>query len=121
MFELENNVGQNTGLKLKKLFKGFPVKRKENPLYEPPWKVTTVDECNFYHSTDIPGVGLIEGQWDLRGGFDEYLGGYDFSGKRVLEIGPATGFLTFQIEKTAAEVVAVELPMDRSFWNAVPY
>jgi O-methyltransferase len=38
-----------------------------------------------------------------------------------LEIGPATGFLTFHMEKTAREVVAVELPMDRGFWNAVPY
>ena len=121
MFEPVNNDCQNTGLKLKNPFKRLPAKRQGSQLYEPPWTVTTVDECNFYHSTDIPGVGLIEGQWDLRGGFDEYLGGYDFTGKRVLEIGPATGFLTFQIEKTAAEVVAVELPMDRSFWNAVPY
>jgi hypothetical protein len=40
---------------------------------------------------------------------------------RSLEIGPATGFLTFHMEKTAREVIAVELPMDRSFWNSVPY
>lgn len=39
----------------------------------------------------------------------------------MLEIGPATGFLTFEIEKSAREVVAVELPMDRGFWNSVPY
>ena len=39
----------------------------------------------------------------------------------MLEIGPASGFLTFEIEKKAREVVSVELPMDRSFWNAVPY
>ena len=108
-------------LKLKKLFKGFPRKAQETTLYEEPWAIKTVEECNFYHSTDIPGVGLIEGQWDLRDGIDDYLGGYDFTGKRVLEIGPATGFLTFHIEKVATEVVAVELPMDRSFWNAVPY
>jgi len=106
---------------LKKLFKKIFGTGQENQLYEQAWTITSVDECNFYHSTEIPGVGLIEGQWDLRQGLDEYLGGYDFTGKRVLEIGPATGFLTFQIEKTAQEVVAVELPMDRDFWNAVPY
>ncbi len=93
----------------------------DEQLYETPQRIEGVDECNFYHTTDIPGVGTVEGQWDLRNGVDEYLGGFDFSGKRVLEIGPATGFLTFHMEKTAQEVVAVELPMDRDFWNAVPY
>jgi len=90
-------------------------------LYETPWPVASAAECNFYHTTDIPGHGLVEGQWDLRAGVAEYLGHYDFTGQRVLEIGPATGFLTFEMEKSAREVVAVELPMDRSFWNAVPY
>jgi hypothetical protein len=109
------------GSYLKNLFEKFSGKRRKSHLYEKPWKINSVDQCNFYHSTDIPGVGLVEGQWDLREGFDEYLGHYDFTGKRVLEIGPATGFLTFQVEKAASEVVAVELPMDRRFWNAVPY
>lgn len=93
----------------------------DEKLYETPIHIDSAAECNFYHTTEIPGVGLIEGQWDLRDGVDEYLGGYDFTGKRILEIGPATGFLTFHMEKTAREVVAVELPMDRTFWNAVPY
>jgi len=106
---------------LKKLFERIAGKGRKDLLYERPQKVSSVDQCNFYHSTDIPGVGAVEGQWDLRAGFHEYLGGYDFTAKRVLEIGPATGFLTFQIEKAAREVVAVELPMDRNFWNAVPY
>ena len=102
---------------LKKLF----TKEQRKPLYEQPRHVVSLDECNFYHTTDIPGAGVAEGQWDLRDGFEEYLGNYDFSGQRVLEIGPATGFLTFQIEKTARDIVAVELPMDRDFWNSVPY
>jgi len=108
-------------LNLKNVIKRLFGKEKQSQLYEQPWNITSVDQCNFYHTTDIPGIGLAEGQWDLREGVDEYLGPYDFTGKRVLEIGPATGFLTFQIEKTAREVVAVELPMDRNFWNAVPY
>ena len=90
-------------------------------LYLTPPHIDSLADCNFYHTTDIPGVGTVEGQWDLRDGVDAYLGGYDFTGKRVLEIGPATGFLTFHMEKTAREVVAVELPLDRNFWNAVPY
>jgi O-methyltransferase len=106
---------------LKKILKGILGNKRNAGLYENPRDVKSVNECNFYHTTDIPGHGVVEGQWDLREGIDEYLGSFDFTGKRVLEIGPAMGFLTFNIEKTAREVVAVELPMDRNFWNAVPY
>lgn len=90
-------------------------------LFETPWQVASADECNFYHTMELPGVGVVQGQWDLREGVHEYLGHHDFADERVLEIGPASGFLTFHIERAAREVVAVELPMDRGFWNAVPY
>lgn len=106
---------------MKKAFQKVFRREQDTPDYQQPLNITSPDECNFYHTTDIPGMGTVEGQWDLRNGLDDYLGHYDFSGQRLLEIGPATGFLTFQIEKTASEVVAVELPMDRSFWNSVPY
>jgi O-methyltransferase len=106
---------------LKKTFNKIFAKGQKSPLYEQPLDISSKDDCNFYHTTDIPGIGVAEGQWDLRDGFNEYLGEFDFSGTRVLEIGPATGFLTFEIEKTARDIVAVELPMDRSFWNSVPY
>jgi hypothetical protein len=52
------------------------------------------EDCLFYHTVDIPGHGVVRGQWDLRQQVDTYLGGYRFAGKRVLEIGPASGFLT---------------------------
>jgi len=91
------------------------------PPYQPPIFIESTDECNFYHTIDIPGIGLVEGQWDLRSHVEEYLGGFGFRDRRVLEIGPATGFLTFEMEKRGAEVVVVEPPMDREFWNSVPY
>lgn len=106
---------------LKKKLQNIFDHQRDKPLFEQPLKIDSIADCNFYHTTDIPGVGTVEGQWDLRERVGAYLGDYDFSGQRVLEIGPATGFLTFEIEKTARDVVAVELPMDRSFWNAVPY
>lgn len=90
-------------------------------LFQTPRTVSSVSECEFYHTMELPGIGTVEGQWDLTDGVDEYLGGYDFSGKRVLEIGPASGFLTFYMEKVAREVVAVDLPMDDAFWDFVPY
>ena len=67
-------------------------------------------DCDFYHSMISPGVGKIIGLWDLRQTVDDYVGRIDFAGKRVLEIGPASGFLTIEMERRGADVVAVELP-----------
>jgi SAM-dependent methyltransferase len=76
----------------------------------PPEEAPTLEECGFYHSIELPGLGLQHGQWDLRPGIDEYLGKTDFRGLRVLEIGPANGFVTFELERRGATVVAVDLP-----------
>ena len=67
-------------------------------------------DCDFYHSMISPWVGKIIGLWDLRQTVDDYLGRIDFAGKRVLEIGPASGFLAIEMERRGADVVAVELP-----------
>jgi hypothetical protein len=69
---------------------------------------------------DIPGYGLMEGEWDLRDGVEEYLGGVDFKGRRVLELGTASGFLCFSMEKKGADVVAHDLSEEQS-WDIVPY
>ena len=77
---------------------------------EPPAKTPALEECVFYHSIELPGLGLQRGQWDLRPGIDAYLGPTDFDGLRVLEIGAANGFVTFELERRGAEVVAIDLP-----------
>ena len=51
---------------------------------------------------------------------DDYLGKVAFAGQRVLEIGPASGFLTFEMEKRGAEVVSVEVIAEHH-WDFVPY
>jgi O-methyltransferase len=56
---------------------------------------------------EIPGVGPVEGPWDLCD-VDAYLGHIELKGKRVLEIGPASGFLTFTMERRGATVVSLE-------------
>ena len=85
-----------------------------------PWDVTSPQDCDFYHTMEVPEHGLVKGQWDLRGKIDEYLGNYNFAGKRVLEIGPASGFLTFELEKRGAEVVVVDVS-ELKPWDFVPY
>src|SRR5262249_17013120 len=94
--------------------------RKSDEIFAEPLKVDDLADCYFYHTIELPGHGAIEGDWDLRAGVDKYLGNMDFTGKRVLEIGPASGFLTFEMEKRGAEVVSVEVTPDHG-WDFVPY
>jgi len=89
-------------------------------VYAIPRIVDDIRECIFYHTMDVPGYGVIEGEYDLRGNECSYLGGVDFSGKRVLEIGTASGYLCFHMERQGAEVVAFDLDENHS-WDVVPF
>lgn len=88
-------------------------------LFATPREVTELADCHFYTSIDLPISGAVRGDWDLRPNLDAYLGGTRFSGKRVLEVGPASGFVTFNIERQGAEVVCVEVS-DEFDWDYVP-
>jgi hypothetical protein len=88
--------------------------------YVPPREVRELADCTFYHVMDLPGVGVVGDQWDLRSTIDAYLGKFDFSGKKVLDVGTAGGFLTFEMEKRGAEVISFDLP-DGDRWNFVPF
>lgn len=50
--------------------------------------------------------------WDLQGDEHRYLGDIDLAGKRVLEIGCATGGLTFWMVHQGADVTAIDLGPD---------
>lgn len=89
-------------------------------LFAPPREITSLEECWFYHTIDLPGFGVIPGQWDLRGGVDDYLGRVPLAGKRVLELGTASGFLCFEMEKRGADVVAFDLAPG-SFPDLIPF
>ena len=89
-------------------------------LYAAPRQVNSLSECTFYHSMDIPGFGPVEGPWDLRPNVGAYLGGVDVRGRRVLELGTADGYLTFQLERQGAEVVSYDLS-EHDRWDVVPY
>lgn len=74
----------------------------------------TLEDCTFYHSTTLSDGTEMSGPWDLRGHEHEYLGGIDVAGQRVLEIGPASGSVTFWMEEQGADVVAFDAGYDRS-------
>jgi O-methyltransferase len=81
--------------------------------------VTDLTICEFYHIICLKDGTITPGVWDLRSGVDKYLGGVDFRLKRVIEIGPASGFLSFHMEGAGAKVTCIEPPMNQT-WDYVP-
>jgi SAM-dependent methyltransferase len=70
-----------------------------------PRHVESLDDCYFYHTMELPGLGEVRGHWDLRDRFEDYVGGVDLTGKTVMDVGTATGFLSFEAEKRGAKRV----------------
>ena len=84
--------------------------KDSNSRFATPRFIDDLKDCFFYHAMELPGFGLVRGHWDLRGRFDEYVGNVDLAGKTVLDIGTATGFLSFEAEKKGAQrVVSFDL------------
>lgn len=79
------------------------------------WAGVRLEDCFFYHRSALPDGRVIEGPWNLIGGESEYLGGIDLDGRRVLELGPASGWLTVWMEQRGAHVVGFDLG-----WDAQP-
>ena len=77
----------------------------DSVIYAVPRTVDRIEDCYFYHTMELPEFGLLKGHWDLRGKFDDYVGHVDLSGKSVLDVGTATGFLTFEAERRGASRV----------------
>ena len=76
-----------------------------SPLY-----VNDPQGCYFYHTVNLPMFGLQDGGWDLRDRFEDYIGDVALDGKRVIDIGTASGFLSFEAERHGArEVVSFDL------------
>lgn len=89
-------------------------------LYGQPRHVERLEDCYFYHSMDIPGYGVVTGDWDLRADTASYLGNVPLQDKRVIEVGPASGYLSFWMEKQGASVVSVDVSPEFRF-DVVPF
>lgn len=82
-------------------------------------QVTDLSSCEFYHVVDLMNGSQTPGVWDLRDGVRDYLGGVDFLDKKVIEIGPASGFLSFHMEDQGARVTSIEPPINQ-LWDYIP-
>jgi SAM-dependent methyltransferase len=89
-------------------------------LFAKPMAVAGVSDCVFYHSMDLPISGSQEGHWDLRGRFDDYISRISVGGKSVLDVGTASGFLSFEAEKRGAKVVSIDAAT-AMHWDRVPF
>jgi hypothetical protein len=76
--------------------------------FQSPWTDTKQEDCIFYHSFNLPDGRSIIGDWDMRGKFDNYVGHLDLAGKSVIDVGTASGFLSFEAEKRGAQVVSFD-------------
>jgi tRNA (mo5U34)-methyltransferase len=69
-----------------------------------------VDSLEWYHTIDL-GHGIVTpGHYDHRPYLDFYGLSKDLSGKTVLDIGTASGFFAFEMERRGAKVTATDLP-----------
>ncbi len=89
-------------------------------IFTNPKSIVDLNDCHFYHTMEIPGYGLVEGEWDLRENTQKFLGNVDFRKKRVLDVGTASGFNCFYMEKKGADVIAYDLSENES-WDIVPF
>ncbi len=72
----------------------------------------------YYHTIELPD-GLHTGPWDCRAVTEVYLGRVPFDRKTVLEVGPANGYFTFEMERRGASVVCLDLGQNCA-WDLVP-
>jgi SAM-dependent methyltransferase len=79
-----------------------PSEETRDVVFAEPRHVESLSDCFFYHTMTLPGFGEVRGHWDLRGRFHDYVGNVDVKGKSVIDIGAATGFLSFEAERNGA-------------------
>jgi tRNA (mo5U34)-methyltransferase len=66
-------------------------------------------EFYWYHCVDLGNGVVTEGDFDLRQHWSSYAFPDDMRGMRVLDVGRASGFFSFEFEKRGADVTATEI------------
>jgi len=68
----------------------------------------------WYHAIDLGDGFVTPGIFDYRAEWGQFALPESFSGASVLDVGPATGFFTFECARRGARVSCIELPSLRS-------
>ncbi len=72
----------------------------------------TMEDCIFTQSINSEAGKTIDGLWDIRGREEPYLGVSNFQSRRVLELGPQSGYLTSYMASQGAQVVGFDIGYD---------
>ncbi len=64
----------------------------------------------WYHTVDLGNGIVTPGDYDYRHSLPSFHFPDDMYGMKVLDVGSATGFFSFEFERRGAKVVSVELP-----------
>jgi SAM-dependent methyltransferase len=85
---------------------------KENLVHSLPSKdlEKAIDALDWYHTIDLGNGILTPGFYDHRAYLEYYGLPDDLTGKTVLDVGAASGFFSFELERRGAQVTAVDLP-----------
>lgn len=70
---------------------------------------STVRSLRWYHTIDLGNGVVTPGDYDLRPYLDRYGIPEDLTGQTALDIGAASGFFSFELERRGARVTATEL------------
>jgi len=83
---------------------------------KPPSDNISLDECEWYHAMEIPGIpdsGVTPSvSFDCREDIGNILGNLDYNGKKVLNLGSITGYLSFEAERRGGDVTSIDLSVD---------
>lgn len=92
----------------------------DSTVFERPWPKPDLSACRFYHSIGLPSGQTIAGDWDLRSKLSQYIGNVDVAGSRVLDMGAATGAVSFHLEQAGATVISADVASAIQY-TKVPY
>ena len=87
---------------------------------KPPSENIYLDDCEWYHKMEIPGLGgdnltsTHKDSFDIRDDIGNILGNLDYKNKKVLNLGSITGHLSFEAERRGAQVTSIDLSVDPS-------
>jgi SAM-dependent methyltransferase len=83
--------------------------------FQQPILLPSKNSCYFYHTITFPDGEIVSGTWDIRGNFSGYIGNYPINGKKILDIGTASGFIAFSAEAAGGIVTALEAASPAEF------